>query len=725
MSLSRRDILKAAALVGGGLALEIHPALAAESKAALSPMGLLRITPDDVITLVVTRVEMGQGTATMQAQLVAEELHVPPSRFVLELATADRRYDNPVLSAQLTGGSTSTTVSWEPFRRAGAVAREMLVRAAAQRWKVPATECVAKDGVVSHEPSQRRATYGALCEDAARQSLPDVAPKTKGFTVIGTPVPRVDAPQKVDGRAVFGLDVQVPGALTAVILRSPVPRGTVASFDATEAKAMPGVTHVVQVPSGVAVVAQTYWHARTAAAKVKVTWDDGALGGFESAALEKTHLELLRGTDGKRVASKGDVDGAFRRAAQVLEAEYAVPFLAHAPMEPQNATAHVTDEQVEVWAPTQGPGLAVEQIRRVVDKPVVFHQTWLGGGFGRRIAQDSVLEAVHVSKAVGKPVKVVWSREDDMRHSPYRPAATHRVRGALDDQGRLLAWHHRVATQSILSALLGELAGAMMAGAPRFLRNLAGAAGASALGSRDETSFEGVNTLPYAVDALAVDFVRHESGVPPAFWRSVGHSHTAFATESFVDELAWAAKVDPVEFRRALLKFKHRHRWVLELAAEKAGWATTPPEGVGRGVAVHKSFESYCAAVAEVRMVDGAIRVERLVLAIDCGRVVNPDGVRAQLESAAVFGLSAALQQETRFAEGKVLQSNFHDFAPLRMNECPRIEVHLRENEAPPTGVGEPGVPVIAPAVANAVFALTGQRLRALPLKLGGPSRPG
>lgn len=718
MTLSRREVLKAAALVGGGLALEIHPALAAESKAALSPMGLLRITPDDVVTLVVTRVEMGQGTATMQAQLLAEELHVSPAKLALELATADRRYDNPVLGAQLTGGSTSTSTSWEPFRRAGATAREMLVRAAAERWGVPASECLAQDGAVTHARSKRRATYGELCEAAAKLSVPTVTLKMKGFTVIGQPVPRVDAPVKVDGRAVFGLDVQVPGALTAVILRSPVPHGTVASFDAAEAKAMPGVTHVVQVPSGIAVVAQTYWHARTAAAKVKVSWNDGAMGSFESSALEATHLALLRGTDGKRVTNKGDVDAAFQRAAQVVEAEYTLPFLAHAPMEPQNATARMTDTQVEVWAPTQGPGLAVEQIRRVVDKPVVFHQTWLGGGFGRRISQDSVLEAVQVSKAIGKPVKVVWSREDDLRHSPYRPAATHRVRGALDAKGRVLAWHHRVATQSILSALVGELAGAMMAGAPEFLRNLAGSAGASALGNRDETSFEGVNTLPYAVDALAVDFVRHESGVPPAFWRSVGHSHTAFATESFVDELAHAAKVDPVEFRKGLLKFQHRHRWVLELAAEKARWTTKPPEGAARGVAVHKSFESYCAAVAEVRLVEGAVRVEQLVMAIDCGRVVNPDGVRAQLESAAVFGLSAALHQEIRFAQGKVAQSNFHEYPPLRMNECPRIEVHLRENEAPPTGVGEPGVPVIAPAVANAVFALTGQRLRALPLKL-------
>ncbi|MEW5740151.1 MAG: molybdopterin cofactor-binding domain-containing protein [Myxococcota bacterium] len=718
MKVSRRDVLKAAALTGAGLVLEIHPALA-DSKAALSPMGLLRITPDDVITLVVTRVEMGQGTATMQAQLLAEELAVSPSRLVLELATADRRYDNPRLRAQLTGGSTSTAVSFEPFRQAGATAREMLVRAAAASWRVPTAECVAQDGVVTHTRSMKSARYGDLAEAAAKQSLPSVTLKTKGFTVIGQPVPRVDAPLKVDGRAVFGLDVKVPGALTAVILRCPVRRGTVASFDAREAQAMPGVTHVVQVPSGVAVVGKTYWHAKTAAAKVQVTWDEGAMAAFDSSALRETHLKLLRGADGRRVTSRGDVDAVFQRAAKVVEAEYELPFLAHAPMEPQNATAHVTEKQVEIWAPSQGPGLAVEQVRRIVDKPVVFHQTWLGGGFGRRIAQDYVLEAVQVSKAIGQPVKVVWSREDDMRHSPYRPAATHRVRGALDDKGRLLGWHHRVATQSILSALVGEMAGAALAGAPEFLRDLAGAAGKSAVASRDMTAFEGANTLPYALDALAVDFVRHEPGVPPAFWRSVGHSHTAFATECFVDELAHAAGKDPVEFRKALLKLQHRHRWVLELAAEKAGWATKAPDGVGRGCAVHKSFESYCAAVAEVRVLDSSIRVERLVLAIDCGRVVNPELVKAQLESAAVFGLSATLHQEVRFEKGRVVQSNFHDYAPLRLSECPRLECFIRENEAAPTGVGEPGVPVIAPAVANAVFALTGKRLRSLPLKLG------
>jgi isoquinoline 1-oxidoreductase subunit beta len=574
---------------------------------------------------------------------------------------------------------------------------------------------------VVHAPTGRRLRYGELAERAARLPVPSVTLKEKDFRVVGQSVPRVDAAPKVDGSAIFGLDVRVPGALVAVVLRCPVPGGTVKSFDGSAAQALPGVRHVVRIPSGIAVVAKTYWHARQASQAVRVEWDEGPLAGFSTDALLETHRRLLREGKGVRVRDTGQVDAAFARAGRLLEAEYSAPFLAHATLEPQNATAHVTASRCDVWAPTQSPGMAKEQVRRVLgfsDEDIHIHQTWLGGGFGRRVSQDYVLEAVHLSRAISQPVQVVWSREDDMRHSPYRPAATHRVQGALDEAGRVVGWRHAVVSQSLIAQVGRDAMGAFLPGAPEFVKNAGASVLVGAMGPRDRTAFEGLDSLPYEIPHVAVDFIRHDSGVPGMFWRSVGHSHTAFAKECFIDELAHAAGEDPVAFRRKLLTYQHRHRWVLELAAEKAGWGTPTPPGLFRGVAVHESFGSWCAAVAEVSVEGSHLRVHRVVMAVDCGRVINPNLVQAQLEGAAIFGLSAALAQRITLREGRVQQSNFHDYPLLRMNESPRIETYIRFNEAPPRGVGEPGVPVIAPAVANAVFAATGRRLRQLPLSL-------
>lgn len=721
--LSRRGFLRAGLAVGGGFLLELAPdfAEAATAPVAFVPSAFLRITPDDVVRLTLARVEMGQGTATMHAQLLAEELELDPAALVLDLAPNDARYANPLMAVQLTGGSNSTRSAWETYRVAGATAREMLITAAATTWGVKLrSECVARNGAVVHVPTGKTLRYGALAEGAAKLMIPSVKPREKGFKVIGQPTPRVDSMLKVTGKAGYGIDVKVPGAKVAVILRSPVPGGALASFDDTEARKLSGVTHVVKVPSGLAVVGDTYWHARRAAQVIKVEWSGGATG-LDSKKLAEQHLEAVRGTGGKRLKDTGDAPKVLATAAKAVEAEYELPFLAHAPMEPQNATAWVRDGRVEIWAPTQGPGMAAEQVASalgIAQSTITVHQTWLGGGFGRRISQDYVLEAVHVSKAIGGPVKVVWSREDDMRHSPYRPMATHRVRGVLDDAGLPLAWHHRVATQSLLKQSVGAFVGAALPSSLGFLKRSLSELAANGVAENDPLSIEGIDSLPYALPNLAVDFVPVEPGVPVTFWRSVGHSHTAFATESFLDELAHAAGKDPFEYRRTLLARQHRHRWVLELVAEKLGWSTPAATGIGRGIAVHKSFDSYAAAAVEVAVDGAAIQVKRLVLAIDCGRVVNPDLVKQQLESAAVFGLSATLKQRITFAEGRVEQSNFHDFVPLRLNELPVIETYLRDNEAPVTGVGEPGVPVIAPAVANAVFALTGKRLRRLPLSL-------
>ena len=730
-ALSRRGLLKASLAVGGGLLLEVgmpsaHAATASASasgaaKAAFAPNVFLRIGSNDVITLVLSVSEMGQGVTTSFAQVLAEELGADPAKLVVEFAPADRRYDNPLFGVQGTGGSTSTPAFWEIYRKAGATAREMLREAAARQWGVDKAQCVAQDGAIVHAASQRSARFGELADAAARLPVPHVELKTRDFRVVGKSVPRVDSGPKVDGSAVFGMDVQVPGAVTAVVVRCPVPGGKVKSFDAAAVKARPGVEAVVQISSGVAVVAKTYWHARQAAALLKVEWNEGPLADFSSSALIETHRKLAREGGGRRMYSQGDVDAALGKAARVLEAEYTAPFLAHATMEPQNATAHVTANKCEVWAPTQSPALTHEQAKRLTglsNEHITVHQTWLGGGFGRRFHQDSVTEAVEVSKALGKPVKVVWSREDDMRNSPYRPAATHRVRGALDDKGQLVGWKQAVVTQSILGALGDEMVRATLAGAPGFVKSLVSSLAVSSMSKNDNTAFEGAHPLGYEVPHQAVDFIRHEPGIPVGFWRSVGHSHVAFATESFVDEAAHAAGRDPVEYRRELLKFQHRLRWVLELAAEKAGWGTPTPAGVFRGVAVHESFNSYVAAVAEVSVQGTEIKVHRIVMAADCGRVINPNLVQAQLEGSAVFGLSAALKQRITLENGRVQQGNFHDFELLRMHESPKIETVIRYNEAPPTGIGEPGVPVIAPAVANAVFAATGKRLRDLPLTL-------
>lgn len=723
MTLSRRALIKTGLAVGGGLAVAVW-ATTERGKGTselFAPNAYVRIPAIGPIIVVVGRVEMGQGTATATAMLLAEELEVDPSTLVLELAGADRAYDNPSLGFQLTGGSTSTATSWEPVRQAGATARELLKEAAARRWRVDRDELSATLGVVRHAKSGQSATYGELVDEAARVTIRTPDLKTKDFTVIGKPLPRLDAVQKSNGSAVFGLDVQVPGALVAVLARCPVAGGTVKSLDAAAAKAMAGVKHVVQVPQGVAVVAQTYWHARQAANALVIEWDEGPLRTFDSSSLRETHRALMDDrTKASRVRDDGKADVVLSSGTKTLSAEYFAPFLAHATLEPQNATAHVTATRCEVWAPTQGPAMAREVAARITGLPlasVIVHQTFLGGGFGRRIGQDYVAEAVEVSKAIGGPVKVVWSREDDMRHSFYRPSATHRLRAALEGSA-LTAWHHHVCTQSVLLQVLDSFVGGVVAEAPQQLKEKAAEMAKKLVPGRDYTSYEGADSVAYAVPNLAVDFTRHEPLVPTGFWRSVGHSHTAFATESFVDECAWALGEDPVALRKRLLGGKARHLATLEKVTTEAGWTTPPPQGRARGVAVHESFGTVVACVVEVGVQDEAIRVHRVVMAVDCGQVVNPDVVRSQLEGSAIFGLSAALKQQVTFEKGRVQQSNFHDFAPLRLNECPRIETHLLASTADPTGIGEPGVPVMAPAVANAVYALTKKRLRTLPLSL-------
>ena len=728
MSVTRREFLKVGAAVGGGLLIEVWSPRRARADAgkgggAFAPSAFLRITTDGV-TFICPQVEMGQGIQTGLAMLVAEELEIAPEAMRVVAAPADRAFDNPGFNVQLTGGSSSIKVEYEPLRQAGATAREMLRGAASRRWGVPVADCVASDGAVTHAATGKRATYGELADEAARSEAPRKPPlRTGGFKVIGKRIHRLDARPKVDGTGVFGIDVRLPDMLVAAVVRCPVPGGTALEFDAAPAKAMPGVVDVVRIPPGIAVLARDTWSAREAAGKLRVTWNEGPSAGLDSAAILATYRAAAAG-EGKSIRDDGDAAKAIAGAARKVEASYFAPFLAHATLEPQNATAHVTAARCEVWAPTQGPGVAKEIARQITglgSDQIVIHTTMVGGGFGRRIAQDYVAEAIWCAKAAGKPVKVVWSREDDFHHDIYRPAALHVLQAALSVEGAPVAWSHRIVTQSIMKQVAPDFVGATMPfWVPTAVKRAAGSVAGWFMSRADDSAVEGADEIPYAVPSVSVRFVAQDPGVPVGFWRSVGHSHTAFAVESFVDELAHAAGKDPYLFRKGLLAPASRNRAVLDLAAARAGWGGPLPPGRFRGIAQHASFDSFAAAVAEVEVKGKAIAVRRVVIALDCGLVVNPNLVAAQLEGSVVFGLGAALKQEITWKRGRVEQSNFNDFELLRIDECPVIETHLVPSSGLPTGVGEPGVPPVAPAVANAVFAATGQRLRSLPLRLGG-----
>ena len=723
---SRREFVKASVLAGAGLTLAVslegcgkEPPPAAGG-AAFAKDAWIRVGTDDTVTVVVDRSEMGQGVSTALPMLVAEELDADWSTVRYEFAPANAAYYNPMSVGQLTGGSTSVRAAWRPLREAAAKARLMLVAAAAARWGETAERCRTDRGAVV-APDGRRLRYGEVAAAAAALPVPAQATlrTAKEFRIIGTPVIRLDLADKVTGRAGFGIDAMPEGVLTAVVARCPVFGGKVRAVDDTAARAVPGVRSVVRVSSGIAVVADGYWPARAGRDALKVEWDEGALASLDDASVSARLEALARGPG--HVAGKvgeGDAAAALATAARRLDAVYELPYLAHATMEPMNCTADVRGDGVTLWAPTQfqaGPRLvgggsrgAAARVAGVSVERVTLHTTHLGGGFGRRAEMDFVTEACEVSRAVGKPVKVVWSREDDIRHDQYRPAVRHELRAGLGADGSPLVWLHRIVCPSITAKFIPGWV-------PGFVAHLAG----PLKGGVDGTAVEGAAELPYAVPHLEVSYTEVDLGVPVGFWRSVGNSHTAFAVECFVDELAELAGKDPVEFRRGLLGGSPRHLGVLNLAAEKAGWATPLPAGRFRGVAVHRSFGSWVAQVAEVSIEDGTrVRVHRVVCAVDCGQVVNPDTVAAQMEGGIVFGLTAALKGRISLEKGRVKQSNFHDYPLLTMREMPVIEVYIVPGEWEPGGVGEPGTPPIAPAVANAVSKAVGKRVRRLPIQL-------
>ena len=721
---TRRAFLERTA--GGGVALVIGFHLdgdlfAQEAREKKTPNPFdawIRIGKDESVTLILGKSEMGQGIMTSLPMILAEELDVDWAKVKVEQAPT-----NAALYDHGTGGSSSVRTSWLPLRQAGAAARQMLVQAAASHWQVNPNACKTEPGHVMTGPRQKRLSYGELVEAAAKLEIPpfkDVPLRNPDeFRLVGTSVPRVDVPPKVDGSARFGLDVRVPGMLFAVVARCPTYGGKPARFDAARAKAVTGVKHVIEIPAvpdgaftagGVAVAAESTWAAIQGRAALDVFWDHGPNREESSAALHRRMEELLA-RPGKVVRNDGDAEAALGRAARRLEAVYELPFQAHATMEPMNATVHVRPDGAEAWVPCQGPQWAQDMIAKIGGVPsgnVVVHTTLLGGGFGRRYHADFVVEATQISKAVGAPVQVVWTREDDIQHDFYRPAAMHRFEAAIDEQGQPVAWTDRMTSTSI---------DAFWTPPDR--------------AKPESSEIGGAVNLPYAIPNVRMEYAYAKAAVPVMWWRSVEHSINGFAVESFVDELAAAAKADPLEFRRRLLAEPRKVRIpadeseldtqrlkaVLELAAAKAGWTQPLASGRGRGLACHFSFDTYVAEVAEVSVDQGRVRVHRVVVAVDCGRAVNPDEVKAQMESCVVYGLSAALKGAITIGEGRCLQSNFDDFEVLRLPEMPVVEVHIAPSAGKPTGTGEPGLPPLAAAVGNAIFAATGKRVRRLPVQ--------
>jgi len=752
----RRRFLITAGVLGGALAIGVWrlyrerdrlsppPGLKARDREAILT-AWLKIAPDGRITVEVPRQEMGQGITTALPMLVAEELDVDLAQVGFEQAPVDPVYANAtilgdsvpfrpddaswfaaiarvtqakfgeVLGVMATGGSTSVRDAWEPMRRAGATARAMLVEAAAKQMGVAAAQCTVRNGVIEHTGSGKRATFGEVAVAAANLPIPrEVSLKDPTrFTVLGRSQPRLDIPAKVDGTAQYAMDVRLPGMLYAAVAQCPAFGGTLKSFNAEQAQSRAGVKGVLSLPAtstsaaAVVVVAEHYWQAKSALAAVDIVWDEGSNAGHDTQTQRRRYEAQLAAGEGRVYDEAGNINTAFASPARLLEADYFVPYLAHATMEPINCTAVVRGgTDCEVWIGNQSPTLVnwyAAKAAGIDSANVTVHTPFLGGGFGRRSEMDVVMQAVMLAKRIpDKPVQLIWSREEDMQHDVYRPMAAARLRAAIDSAGNITAWYNRIVGQSCTAGLTARLL-------PEAASDLL----------KDKTTAEGAFDLPYALPNRKVEHVLAHEPVPVGYWRSVGHSYNAFFTECFIDECAAAASQDPFEFRRALLKDRPRHRAVLDTAARKVGWDASLPAGVGRGIALAESFHTIVAQVAEVEVRDGTPLVRRVVCVIDCGYAINPDTVAAQMESGILFGLTAALHGEITVQKGRVEQSNFPSYDIVRLAQSPEIEVHIVNSGVEHLGgVGEPGTPPIAPAVCNALFAVTGKRIRSLPIRL-------
>jgi isoquinoline 1-oxidoreductase subunit beta len=704
-AISRRTFVEvgvAGLLIGFDLfgGVEAHAQSAAND--IFAPNAYIRIGRDGRVTLVMQQIEMGEGTYTAQAMLIAEELEVDLAQVSLEAAPPnDRLYANKLLGFQVTGGSSSIRATWEPLRRAGATARVMLVTAAARGWNVDPASCDAKQGTVIHGESGRKQPYTALIDVAATLPVPaDVTLKgSKQFKLIGTPAKRLDTPDKVNGKAVFGIDVRLPGMKIAAVAACPVIGGRLIRADDGRASKVAGVRQVVRLDDAVAVVADHMWAAKLGLAALDIDWDEGPNAKLSSADIIR-QMDMASQKPGVAARQEGDVHKAMTNAAMTYAAIYELPFLAHATMEPMNCTVHVRPDGCDVWVGTQvitrAQATAVA-VTGLSPEKVQVHNHYLGGGFGRRLEVDFITQAVRIGQQVNGPVKVVWTREDDIRHDIYRPYYFDRIAAGLDDRGQPVAWSHRVTGSSIMARWI-----------PAAFKN-----------GLDADAVQGAaEDLLYAVPNILVDYVRNEPpGLQTGWWRGVGPTHNIFVVESFIDELAAAAMKDPVDYRLGLLRHSPRARAVLELAAQRAEWKRVRPNRQGRGVSVQYAFGSYLSQVADISVADnGEIRVNRVVCVVDCGVVVNPDTIKAQMEGGIIFGLTAALFGQITLRNGRVEQSNFNDYRALRMNEAPAIEVTIIDSAEAPGGIGEPGTVGIAPALANAIFDATGTRIRRLPV---------
>ncbi len=691
------------------LRLPVVSDAAATGAEPFAPNGFVRIGTDGQVVLIMPYVEMGQGTYTSIPMLIAEELEVELRQVRLEHAPPNEKlYTNPLLGEQATGNSNAIRGAWKPLREAGATARTMLVAVAAKRWKVDPVSCRAQNGVVHHPPTARKIPYGELAADAARMPIPkDVALKApEDFKLIGTPAKRLDTPAKVNGTAVYGIDVRPPGVKIATLAQSPVFGGRLRRVDDAAALAVKGVRQVVRLDDAVAVIADHMGAAKKGLQALVVEWDDGPHAKLTTAAVAAELENATLGT-GAVAQTIGDAGRALAKAGTRVDATYQLPFLAHAALEPMNCTAHVRQDACEIWVGSQAIARVQKGAAETLGLPlekVLVHNHLIGGGFGRRLEVDGVIRAVQIARQVEGPVKVVWTREEDIQHDLYRPYWFDRLSAGLDDKGMPVAWTRRFAGSSVIARYIP----------PAFKDGL------------DPDTTEGAIDLPYALPNFHVEYLRVEPpGIPTAFWRSVGPSHNVFVVESFIDELAAAAKQDPLAYRLALLDKSPRARSVLALAAQKAGWDAPLPPRVGRGVSLQFVFGTYMAQVAEVEVAkDGAVRVRRVVCAVDCGTAINPNTVRAQIESAVMFGTTAALYGEITLKDGRVEQGNFDSYQILRMNEAPAVEVHIVQNTEPPGGLGEAGTSLIVPAVANAIFAATGKRLRKMPVDASALKQP-
>jgi len=691
---NRRSFLRAGAAAAGGLVVGFYlpegKKLAADTTAPLKLNAWVHVGADDKVTLFIHKAEMGQGTVTSLSMLLAEELECDWSKIRTEFPGVNREYG----PNQGVVGSASIRTSWGTLRQAGAAAREMLIQAAAQKWGVDKSQCRAENSMVLKAAGGERLSYGSLAEAASKLPVPtNIALKDPSqYRIIGKPTKRLDTPSKVDGSATFGIDVRLPGMLYAVIARCPVFGGTVAGFDAGKAKAVAGVKNVVQVSTGVAVVADSTWAAMEGRRKLEVKFNEGKVAAFSTPGITQSFIDAVGQGGGQAARKDGDAAAALGSAAKRIEAVYQVPYLAHAPMEPLNCTAWVKPDSCEIWASTQGQSAARGAGVRITGLPpekVEVHTLYMGGGFGRRAREDYMAEAVEISKAIGGPVKLTWTREDDMQHDAYRPASYCKFAAGLDAEGFPVAWHSSIACP--------------------------------AFGGSANTATEGVRDVAYTIPNILVEYHNVDPGVPVSYWRSVGYSQNVFFGESFLDEMAHAGGKDPLELRRRLLANSKAPRLLaaLELAAEKAGWGQPLAPGHGRGVSVTNNIGSNTVQIAEVSVEKGKLKVHRVVCAVDCGQVVNPSGVTQQIESGIAFGLSAALKGGITIKNGRVEQSNFFDYDVLRIDEMPRVEVHMVESHAAPGGMGEAATPGIAPAVCNAIFAATGRRIRRLPIAAG------